>query len=108
MAEASVTAGLAFTLPKTSAPHACSYPLTNMLGIPHGEACILTMPLFIRYNVDGGCRRVDDFARQCGLTAGYALAQYIEVMRQHLGRDDDLQHMHLRVHPARDAGLKRL
>ncbi len=97
MAEASVTAGLAFTLPKTSAPHACSYPLTNMLGIPHGEACILTMPLFIRYNVDGGCRRVDDFARQCGLTDGYALAQHIEVMRQHTGLRSDLRDLHLSV-----------
>ena len=30
MAEASVIAGLAFTIPKTTSAHACSYPLTNL------------------------------------------------------------------------------
>lgn len=46
MAEASVIAGLAFTLPKTTSSHACSFPLTNLYHIPHGEACGLTLDCF--------------------------------------------------------------
>lgn len=50
MCEASVFAGLAFSLPGTTAPHACSYPLTELFGIPHGEACGLTLVHFLRLN----------------------------------------------------------
>ncbi|MBQ8960948.1 MAG: iron-containing alcohol dehydrogenase [Ruminococcus sp.] len=50
MAEASMFAGLAFSLPKTTASHACSFPLTSIYGIPHGEACGLTLDLFARVN----------------------------------------------------------
>lgn len=50
MAEASLLAGLAFGIPKTTAVHACSFPLTNIYGIPHGEACALTLDFFIRLN----------------------------------------------------------
>ncbi|MFR5401289.1 MAG: hypothetical protein ACLTH3_15380 [Lachnospira sp.] len=35
MCEASLIAGLAFTLPKTTSSHACSFPLTNIHHIPH-------------------------------------------------------------------------
>ena len=38
MCEASVIAGLAFTLPKTTSSHACSFPLTKLYDLPHGEA----------------------------------------------------------------------
>lgn len=50
LSEASVIAGLAFSLPKTTASHACSFPLTSIYNIPHGEACGLTLDWFIRYN----------------------------------------------------------
>ncbi|MGN0692528.1 MAG: iron-containing alcohol dehydrogenase, partial [Oscillospiraceae bacterium] len=43
LAEASVIAGLAFTLPKTTSSHACSFPMTSIYHIPHGEACGLTL-----------------------------------------------------------------
>ncbi len=50
LSEASVMAGLAFTLPKTTSSHACSFPLTNIYHIPHGEACGLTLDYFTRIN----------------------------------------------------------
>ena len=50
MAEASLMAGLAFSQPKTTASHACSFPLTSIYGIPHGEACGLTLDFFTRIN----------------------------------------------------------
>ncbi len=50
LSEASVIAGLAFTLPKTTSSHACSFPLTSIYHIPHGEACGLTLDYFARIN----------------------------------------------------------
>lgn len=83
MSEASVIAGLSFTLPKTTSPHACSYALTRLLGIPHGEACALTIDYFMRLNLDKGCGRINDFAHLLGYADGYALADaYTELKRQ--------------------------
>lgn len=63
MCEASVIAGIAFSLPKTTGSHACSFPLTNVYGMPHGEACAFTLDSFIRINADG---RLLELARYCG------------------------------------------
>ena len=72
LAEASVIAGLAFTLPKTTASHACSFPLTSIYHIPHGEACGLTLDYFMVINSSDtrtqrladelGYKTVNDFA----------------------------------------------
>jgi alcohol dehydrogenase len=72
LSEASVIAGLAFTLPKTTSSHACSFPLTSIYHIPHGEACGLTLDYFARVNegdertkqlaVELGYKTVGDFA----------------------------------------------
>lgn len=95
MAEASVVAGMAFAMPKTSAPHACSYPLTNLYGIPHGEACILTMPYFIRYNAENGDQRVETLARMLGFSDAQAFADHIEGMKKDLNMRLDLADFHL-------------
>ena len=50
MSLASCEAGLAITYTRTTAVHAVSYPLTTFFNIPHGHACALTLPSFIRYN----------------------------------------------------------
>lgn len=72
MAEASLIAGLAFSLPKTTSSHACSFPLTSIYNIPHGEACGLTLDFFARVNSadkrtvrlagELGFKNVDEFA----------------------------------------------
>ncbi len=41
--------GQAINITKTSVCHAISYPLTALYGIPHGIACIHTLPFFMRY-----------------------------------------------------------
>jgi alcohol dehydrogenase class IV len=50
MARAAHLAGKAINLTRTTAPHAISYALTTMFGIPHGHSCALTLPAFLRYN----------------------------------------------------------
>jgi alcohol dehydrogenase class IV len=95
MAEASVMAGLAFTMPKTTSAHACSYPLTNLLGIPHGEACALTITWFIRFNARKGCQRIDALAQLLGYQNYEALADTLDDMRRRLGLRMNLKEFNL-------------
>lgn len=95
MCEASVIAGLAFTLPKTTASHACSFPLTNLLGIPHGEACGLTLDYFARVNADAQQGRVQAFARGLGFAGADAFADAILGLKKDLGLRTDLKDLHL-------------
>ena len=92
MAEASVIAGLAFNLPKTNCSHVCSYPLTNLLNIPHGEACALTIDHFLRINAradeDG---RLQALASLLGFESALALADEITDLKRHIGMMADLK-----------------
>lgn len=96
MCEASVIAGLAFTLPKTTSSHACSFPLTNIYHIPHGEACGLTLDYFARINaagVDG--RRIDDLAARLGFKDTLDMADRIHEVKDQLGLRNDLKDLQL-------------
>lgn len=95
MAEASVMAGLAFTLPKTTASHACSFPLTNLYHIPHGEACSLTLDYFTRINQDADGGRVQDIAVKLGFKDAAALADGILQLKRDIGLRTDLKDLHL-------------
>lgn len=91
MAEASVVAGLAFTLPKTTSSHACSYPLTNQLGIAHGEACALTISYFLRFNASHGCERVQTLAKELGYADAEEFAQAIDTLKRQTGMRMDMK-----------------
>ncbi len=77
MSEASLLAGLAFGLPKTTGPHACSFPLTSLYQMPHGEACAFTLDKFTRINAEAEGGRLHKFAQDLGFTDAYALADRI-------------------------------
>lgn len=95
MCEASVIAGLAFTLPKTTSSHACSFPLTNLYHIPHGEACALTLDFFARVNKGAQNGRVQDIARKLGFTDVDAMADKIFEMKREMGMRTDLKDLNL-------------
>ena len=95
MAEASVIAGLAFTLPKTTSSHACSFPLTNILHIPHGEACGLTLDYFARVNADVENGRVHNFAKELGFEDAYEMADEIGRLKKDIGLRTDLKDFEL-------------
>ncbi len=82
---ASVMAGFAFSQTGTSSSHACSYPLTSLLGIPHGEACVLTIDYFVRFNAHHGCERTIGMARQLGFNDADALADEIARLKKATG-----------------------
>lgn len=95
MAEASVIAGMAFTLPKTTASHACSFPLTNLLHIPHGEACGLTLDYFARINASAENGRLEVFAKELGFESVDAMADEIFALKKELGLRCDLKDLSL-------------
>ncbi len=87
MAEASIVAGVAFSHPRTTGSHACSFPLTNIYGLPHGEACAFTLDYFIKFNADNADEdgRLKEFARDCGFESPYAMADEITAMKKRMG-----------------------
>lgn len=96
MAEASVLAGMAFTIPKTTSAHACSYPLTNRLGIPHGEACGLTVDYFLRINAKGEeGQRLEELAAVLGFPSADALADEIFQLKEKIGLRTDLRNIEM-------------
>lgn len=87
MAEASIVAGVAFSHPRTTGSHACSFPLTNIYGVPHGEACAFTLDYFVKFNAknadsDG---RIKAFAKDCGFDSPEAMADEIMAMKKRMG-----------------------
>ncbi len=87
MAEASIVAGVAFSHPRTTGSHACSFPLTNIYGVPHGEACAFTLDYFVKFNAkhadsDG---RLDVLAKDCGFDSAYEMADEISAMKKRMG-----------------------
>lgn len=95
MAEASVIAGMAFTLPKTTASHACSFPLTNLHHIPHGEACGLTLDYFARINAGTENGRLQKFAEELGFESAEKMADAIYQLKKELGLRTDLKDLSL-------------
>ena len=87
MAEASIVAGVAFSHPRTTGSHACSFPLTNIYGVPHGEACAFTLDYFIKFNeknanADG---RITALANACGFETASEMADRISDMKKQMG-----------------------
>ncbi len=87
MAEASIVAGVAFSHPRTTGSHACSFPLTNIYGVPHGEACAFTLDYFIRFNANHADRdgRITALAKACGFNSPYVMADEISAMKERMG-----------------------
>ncbi len=85
MCEASVIAGLAFALPKTAAAHACSFPLTNIYNIPHGEACAFTLDLLCEINGEADGGRLHRFAKKLGFGDATAMGERIREMKKTMG-----------------------
>ncbi len=95
MAEASVTAGMAFALPGTNCAHVCSYPLTGRYNIPHGEACAMTIDSFIRLNGRKGSDRAVSLACALGYDSPEVLADAVSALKSATGMRPDLSEFHL-------------
>jgi Alcohol dehydrogenase, class IV len=85
MCVASLLAGFAFAHPKTAASHACSFPLTNVYHLPHGEACAFTLDRLILINADAEGGRVEAFAKAVGFPNAEAMAERTLAMKKTMG-----------------------
>ena len=90
MCEASLLAGIAFSHPKTSGPHACSFPLTNVYGLPHGEACAFTLDTFIMINASAENGRLHTFAKACGFGSACDMADTVRRLKKLFGMPSTL------------------
>ena len=88
---ASLLAGLAFGTPGTTAPHACSFPLTNDYHVPHGEACAFTLDYFLRLNADVENGRLHQFAKDCGFKDAFAMADELLRLKKVTGMKTTLR-----------------
>ena len=79
MSLAALLGGLSFALPKTAGSHACSYPLSEDYGLPHGEACAFTLDSFVRINADD---RLQALCRDAGLSGTGELAERIADLKK--------------------------
>jgi len=91
LSEASVIAGLAFALPKTAASHAISFPLTNVYGLPHGEACAFTLDSLCEINAEAEGGRLNEFARQLGFESAAAIGARIAQLKKLSGMRSTLR-----------------
>jgi len=82
LAYAALLGGLSFALPKTAGCHACSYPLSEDYGLPHGEACAFTLDSFVRLNADA---RLEELCRRVGLRSAAELAARIRALKELAG-----------------------
>lgn len=85
MAEASIIAGVAFSNPRTAGSHACSFPLTNLYKVPHGEACAMTLDFFCHYNAEAENGHLNKFAQKCGFADAHQMADAITDLKKKMG-----------------------
>jgi len=67
MALASMFSGMAIDIAKTTIVHSVSYPLTVHFEVPHGLACSLTLPSFMKHNSKAVEDRILDISRVIGV-----------------------------------------
>ena len=79
MLTASNLAGKAINITTTTAPHAMSYKLTSLYGLPHGHAVALCLPKVWRH-----MGKFDDIARALGQTDAEGAAFFFEQLLQKL------------------------
>ncbi len=118
MALGSLMAGIALGNTKATAPHSISFPLTSKYDIPHGLACALTLPLFLRFNAESisnklprlfnvmGVKSVEEASKS--LTNLMSdLGQPIKLSELGVGKDDIVSIVEQGFSPARVANNPR-
>ena len=97
MSYAALLGGLSFALPKTAGCHACSYPLSEICHLPHGEACAFTLDSFVRINDDA---RLEYLCRAVGLRDAEELAEKIRSFKKTAGLKTTLRDLGEGADPA--------
>lgn len=87
---ASLFSGIAISITRTTIVHSVSYPLTVHFKVPHGLACSLTLPSFIKFNSKVVRGRIWDIARTVGATTIGEFIRKVEELISNVGLPDRL------------------
>jgi len=93
MAWASLFAGLAFSNTRTTACHSISYPLTTIFGVPHGQACAITLPEMLIFNAGSVKDRAKDLCAALGAKNVAAAAKMIRQLMKQIGLKSKLSEL---------------
>lgn len=85
MSLGALTAGLAFAPTRTAAVHACSYPLSEIYHLSHGEACAFTLDLFTKLNAQYDNDRMTALAVALGFGTPEKMAEEIARLKKVTG-----------------------
>ncbi|KZD12213.1 phosphonoacetaldehyde reductase [Oceanibaculum pacificum] len=90
MLEASLLAGMAIAQTRTALVHSMSYPLTAVLGVPHGLACGAFLAGVLAYNVEADDGRIARAAQALGFGDIAGLRRALDDLLARLGLADAL------------------
>ncbi|NLO45918.1 MAG: iron-containing alcohol dehydrogenase [Clostridiales bacterium] len=76
---ASIYGGLAISVTGTAFPHAVGYFLSERHNVPHGTACAVFLPLFIRHNIKCEPEQAKEFFLKTGIS-GDELISLVEAV----------------------------
>lgn len=85
MSLGALLAGMAFAPTRTAAVHACSYPLSELYNLPHGEACAFTLDLFVRLNSECEGERMGALCRALGFPSPAEMSDEIARLKRVTG-----------------------
>lgn len=85
MCQASLLAGIAFSVTGTAACHGISYPLTSKYNIPHGEACGITQDKVLLLNSKVEFDRIDKLSKQVGYSNVEEFSNEIYKLKKGIG-----------------------
>ncbi|MDR1959231.1 MAG: iron-containing alcohol dehydrogenase [Planctomycetaceae bacterium] len=88
---AALIAGIAFQMPKNAIIHACSFPLSSRLSMPHGTACAFMMEAAIRWNASSMEGRMEELAGHCGFATMEAMIHAVTTLKRRGGLPCTLQ-----------------
>lgn len=91
MCQASLLAGMAFSVTGTAACHGISYPLTSIYNIPHGEACGLTQDKVLLLNAIVEFDRMDKLSKNVGYKNIEEFADAIYKLKESIGLANKLR-----------------
>jgi phosphonate metabolism-associated iron-containing alcohol dehydrogenase len=97
MAKASLFAGLAFSNTRTTACHSISYPLTTIFGVPHGQACAITLPEMLIFNARAVKDRARELCRALGAKDVAAAANRIRQLMKQIGLKSKLSELGIKT-----------
>ena len=91
MCQASLLAGIAFSVTGTAACHGISYPLTSKYNIPHGEACGITQDKVLLLNSKVEFDRIDKLSKQVGYSNVEEFSNEIYKLKKGIGLANNLR-----------------